>query len=476
MKNFYKGGRDMSYFDWIFHLFKSKNNRSRTLFCFGICFVLLFSNQLTAQEPRRDSGADRLPEILPIAIGELIPPALWELPLNVVNHPLGNETIKLGDYQDRKLIILDFWATWCGSCLRSMAKIQALEKDWNDSVLFLPVNAETTGDIPEKIRNTFTRFQQSTGTALDRQCYVFPDRDLYRFFPHKALPHVVWIFEGRYIGSTYAEAVTTEHIKAVLHSGGLQRPVKKDLLTFSPTRMIAEQLPFSSISREQNVLFTRYIEGLGFDSGTFYTHDAGLLYRISNFELLYFFYIAFPEIFHGVKTDDIVFSETLQENLRRELVAPVPYEDGYCFELFSKDTLTIEMVRKRLSEVLGTNFDVELHRDEKLQKVMELVPMDAVSVEPQQRGKRRAAGKHAEERSWKVLLGRFKETWKLPVVDHSGIAKGMVFDVPVGLDFGSREQVEKFLAVHGLTPVEKQVAVPIVVFTPKNIKYTNETN
>ncbi|WP_437920013.1 hypothetical protein [Sphingobacterium sp. LRF_L2] len=39
-------------------IFKSKNNRSRTLFSFGVCFVLLFSNQLTAQEPRRDSGAD----------------------------------------------------------------------------------------------------------------------------------------------------------------------------------------------------------------------------------------------------------------------------------------------------------------------------------------------------------------------------------------------------------------------------------
>ncbi|WP_437921481.1 SusC/RagA family TonB-linked outer membrane protein [Sphingobacterium sp. LRF_L2] len=79
MKNFYKGGRDMSYFDWIFHLFKSKNNRSRTLFSFGVCFVLLFSNQLTAQEPRKDSGADGRQTLRQLK-GEVIS-ARSELPL-----------------------------------------------------------------------------------------------------------------------------------------------------------------------------------------------------------------------------------------------------------------------------------------------------------------------------------------------------------------------------------------------------------
>ncbi|WP_257667471.1 hypothetical protein [Parapedobacter tibetensis] len=48
--------------------------------------------------------------IKPLQIGDTIPEALLNLPLQVVNHPEGKETITLADYKG-KLIILDFWAT-----------------------------------------------------------------------------------------------------------------------------------------------------------------------------------------------------------------------------------------------------------------------------------------------------------------------------------------------------------------------------
>src|SRR5690606_11186126 len=48
-------------------------------------------------------------EIKPLQIGDTIPEALWQLPLQVVNHPKGKDTITLNDYRDKKLIILDFW-------------------------------------------------------------------------------------------------------------------------------------------------------------------------------------------------------------------------------------------------------------------------------------------------------------------------------------------------------------------------------
>src|SRR5690606_34739823 len=45
-----------------------------------------------------------------LSIGDTIPDAVWNLPLWVVNHPDGKDTIKLDDYRNEKLLVLDFWA------------------------------------------------------------------------------------------------------------------------------------------------------------------------------------------------------------------------------------------------------------------------------------------------------------------------------------------------------------------------------
>jgi thiol-disulfide isomerase/thioredoxin len=38
---------------------------------------------------------------------------------------LTGKTVRLADYQ-RKVVLLDFWATWCGSCVAAMPKLQKL--------------------------------------------------------------------------------------------------------------------------------------------------------------------------------------------------------------------------------------------------------------------------------------------------------------------------------------------------------------
>ncbi|MCD8540458.1 MAG: TlpA family protein disulfide reductase [Leadbetterella sp.] len=78
-----------------------------------------------------------------LKVGDSIPPELWDLTLPVVNHPEGKETVTLREHKD-KLIILDFWATWCVPCIKSLNKLDNLQKEFGEQLAIVPVTRETS--------------------------------------------------------------------------------------------------------------------------------------------------------------------------------------------------------------------------------------------------------------------------------------------------------------------------------------------
>ncbi|NQD69983.1 TlpA family protein disulfide reductase [Sphingobacterium shayense] len=174
----------------FYAFFRSKNNPSRTLFSFFLVFLfLLFSNLVTAQEPRKDSGADGRLNIQPLAPGDTVPKEIWNLPLKLVRHNAKTRTVKLANYRG-KIIIFDYWATWCRSCIQTVPKMHAQAADFPDDIVLLPVTHESE----QHIKSFLVKTQSPQIRQLEKEFETVVAGDmLKRLIPHQTLPHVAII-------------------------------------------------------------------------------------------------------------------------------------------------------------------------------------------------------------------------------------------------------------------------------------------
>ena len=141
-----------------------------------------------------------------LKIGDPVPEAVWRTPLPLVNSV--QKTLELENDRD-KLILLDFWATWCSSCLKNFPKMEALEKQFEGRVKVIAVTQE---DLP-----TVTKFFSSrNGQRFKNLETLANDKLFHDLFPHVAIPYIAWIKNGKVLSTTDAEQVTAARIEEIL--------------------------------------------------------------------------------------------------------------------------------------------------------------------------------------------------------------------------------------------------------------------
>ena len=177
-------------------------------FCRGI-FSLTFLTLLFLQIPAQQKA---------LKIGDAIPEEIWTTILPMVNGP--NKTSTLEKDRD-KLILLDFWATWCSACLLYMPKMEQLQEKFGDQIKILGVTDQNRATI-EKF------FASKNGQRYKNTPSILEDKMFSQLFPHRGIPFIVWIKDGKVFNTTDAEQVNEKAISAILEgdNGNLQTIVQ----------------------------------------------------------------------------------------------------------------------------------------------------------------------------------------------------------------------------------------------------------
>ena len=185
-----------------------------SLILFILAFCFMFAAKAQEYPVQRTPVAkavlsENKEEITPLKIGDKIPDELWEMYFPVVSSASEQEQyLSLGDFKD-KLIILDFWATWCSPCVAMIPVMDSLQKVFGDKMQFLSV----TYQKKEEVLPFFAKLER-----VKEQKYHLPvlanDEHLRFVFPHTGLPHYVWIESGVVKSITGYEEVNARNIQA----------------------------------------------------------------------------------------------------------------------------------------------------------------------------------------------------------------------------------------------------------------------
>lgn len=64
------------------------------------------------------------------------------------------KTVKLSDYKN-KIVLIDFWATWCPPCRKGIPDLVELQKEYKKDLVILgiSVDTDTKADVPDFIKN-----------------------------------------------------------------------------------------------------------------------------------------------------------------------------------------------------------------------------------------------------------------------------------------------------------------------------------
>ncbi|QPH37873.1 TlpA family protein disulfide reductase [Pedobacter endophyticus] len=155
-----------------------------------------------------------------LSIGDAVPESLWSS-----NHTIykdGNIYNQSLEKYRGKLLILDFWSTWCGPCIRSLPELDSIVKMFGDKVQVILVTKNTNQILSSFLKSN----DYAKGVKLP---FIINDSILNKHFPHRSISHQIFIdSKGIVKAITGISGATIKNIQAIVNGNPINFPLKDD--------------------------------------------------------------------------------------------------------------------------------------------------------------------------------------------------------------------------------------------------------
>lgn len=414
--------------------------------------------------PAMNAFAQSPPEnIRPLEIGDTVPDIVLT---NVTNYT--SPTINLSTLKG-KLVILDFWASYCSSCIDMFPKINHLQEIFKDQVQVILVNAYKNDD-PEKIASIFEKLKSRTGQPVTLPSSAL-QLSITSYFPHKYVPHYAWIDKnGKLVAMTTQFEVTKENIKSIIDGKNISLHLKKDQFDFNRNKpLLVDGNGGEGNEFLYRSLLTPFIEGIGNATGTqrneenkiirYYKHNTHALMLLRE---VYREKMDFP-------ANRILIEARNPERFQYAGENSASYENQYCYEIIAPPS-SWEELKINVQEDLNRMFRIRVSNEERALNCL-------IIKDGKHSGKLKTKGRdpgidldanspinYLRNQSMGVftdLLNSISD--KMPVLNETGISENIDIVFPSKYSTLNQAALKQFLIQFGFEVTEEKRTLPVAV-------------
>lgn len=318
------------------------------------------------------ANAQFIPGIKPLTIGDTLPDIVLK---HVIRYK--TDSIRTGELRG-KVVILDFFSTFCSSCREALPHLDSLQQYFGDEIQALVVDEEPAHKVDSVLRGT------KWLPPLKHLPIVTQDTMLSTLFPHRFFPHEVIIdASGRVQAITYPYSLTKPIIQSVIDGQTLHLTVKREQMDYSIRKPLFYYGNGGDISQVYlQSTFCHYIDGLPAGLNTILKSYDSML-NDSLHERILLLNSSIPHLYRMAayprgkwKFDRMVLEvqdSSRYINFHREPLDHWTRKNTYCYELIAPAHTPRATLRKYMMEDLNRNLHINGRFEKRIEDCWVLV-------------------------------------------------------------------------------------------------------